>query len=193
MVLDLFFIISAGYGFYLGFSKGIIKTVFTLLSIMFGLLAGFKFAPEMSNFLETLFNSSNPLMFIAGFLCAFVGTMLLIRLFARGLEGFFKTVNINIINQVAGGALLATGMVLLYSVVLWFFSNSHILDEETIDQSMSYEYVQKLPNQVWKIGKALQPTFEEFWDHTVEFMDEMQDRNVENAESDPTIFDIEDG
>ncbi|MCB0617377.1 MAG: CvpA family protein, partial [Saprospiraceae bacterium] len=120
MVIDIIFVIMAGYGFYLGFAKGIIRTIFTILSFLFGLLAAFKFAPAATKFLETAFDSNNPMMFLAGFLLSFVLTMILIRLVARAIEGFLRTANINIVNQFAGGLLLAGMMTLLYSMVLWF-------------------------------------------------------------------------
>ena len=76
-------------------------------------------------------------MFIAGFLLAFVLTMFLIRLFARGLEGLLERANINIVNQVAGGLLLSGLMILLYSVILWFGDKSHLIDDATKRQSLT--------------------------------------------------------
>ncbi|MBK8705844.1 MAG: CvpA family protein [Saprospiraceae bacterium] len=86
MIVDILFLIAAGYGFYLGFSRGIIKTVFTVLSIMIGVVAAAKFGPAMTDFLESVANSHSPLMFIAGLLLTFVATMLLIRIAANVAE-----------------------------------------------------------------------------------------------------------
>lgn len=192
MVIDIIFAIIAGYGFYLGFSKGIIRTIFTILSVTFGLMAGFKFGPQMTKFLETAFNSDNALMFVAGFLLSFVLTMLLIRLFARGVEGLLQTANINIINQVAGGILLAGLMILLYSVILWFGDKSHLINKATKQESMTYRYLEDFPTQVWQIGERVKPIFEEFWDHSVDFMDKLEESGMERAESDPNIYDLPD-
>lgn len=191
MVIDLILAIAVGYGFFIGFSRGIIKTVFTILSVLFGLIAAFKFAPSMTNFLETTFNSTNALMFVAGFLLTFVLTMVLIRLFARGLEGIFQTININFINQVAGGIFLGIIMALLYSGILWFGDKSHLISDDTKQQSFTYHYLEKLPDQMWKAGKVLQPTLRDFWDHSVDFMDKLQEKSVERTESEPDIYDLE--
>ncbi|MCP3932959.1 MAG: CvpA family protein [Bacteroidetes bacterium] len=194
MVIDIIFAIAAGYGFFIGYTKGIIKTVFTILAFGFGLMAAFKFAPAMTNFLETAFNSDNPLMFIAGFLLTFVLTMVFIRLIARGLEGILKTANINIINQIAGGVLLSGMMILLYSVLLWFGDKSHLVNDKTKEDSFTYEYIKDFPTQVWAAAETLKPTFEEFWDHSVDFMDKlekMSKEGVERSESDAKVYDIE--
>ncbi|MCB0623480.1 MAG: CvpA family protein [Saprospiraceae bacterium] len=192
MVIDIIFVIMAGYGFYLGFAKGIIRTIFTILSFLFGLLAAFKFAPAATKFLETAFDSNNPMMFLAGFLLSFVLTMILIRLVARAIEGFLRTANINIVNQFAGGLLLAGMMTLLYSMVLWFGTQSKLIDEQTKSQSFTYTYLQHYPDRVWAAIKFIQPSVREFWDDSIDFMDQLRDRSMEQTDGEPNIFDIDD-
>lgn len=192
MVIDIIFVIMAGYGFYLGFAKGIIRTIFTILSFLFGLLAAFKFAPAATKFLETAFDSNNPMMFLAGFLLSFVLTMILIRLVARAIEGFLRTANINIVNQFAGGLLLAGMMTLLYSMVLWFGNQSKLIDEQTKSQSFTYTYLQHYPDRVWAAIKFIQPSVREFWDDSIDFMDQLRDRSMEQTDGEPNIFDIDD-
>ena len=192
MVIDIIFAIVAGYGFYLGFSRGIIQTLFGILSILFGLLAAFRFGPFATNVLESTFNSNNPMMFIAGFLLAFVLTMVLIRMFARGIEGVLETTNINILNQAAGGILTAGGLILVYSTLLWFANASHILNEDAKKQSITYQYIDEFPTKVWALGKQLKPTFEDFWDHSIEFMDKLEDMSLERSESKTKIIDYDD-
>jgi uncharacterized membrane protein required for colicin V production len=192
MVIDIIFMIFAGYGFYLGFSKGIIKTLFTVLSFVFGIIAAFKFAPAATNFLETAFNNENPLMFLAGFLMAFVITMIVIRTLAKGIEGVLKTANINIINQIAGGILLAGLMILLYSMLLWFGDQATLIDNEAKDQSFTYDYIEHFPGKVWTTLEYLQPTFKEFWEESVDFMDRLQEKSMEQTEGEVNIFDFDD-
>lgn len=192
MVIDIIFVIAAVWGFYLGFSRGIIKTVFTILSFLFGLIAAFKFAPAATEFLKTTFNSGNPLMFLAGFLLSFVLTMLLIRMAAKALEGVLKTANINIINQFLGGVLLAGVMVLVYSAILWFGVSAHIVDERQAKQeSMTYEYLINLPAQAGGVAQTVKPVFLEFWDRSVEMMDNLENMS-EKSVSDPQFRDLPD-
>ena len=174
MAIDIIFVIVAGYGFYLGFSKGIIKTVFTVLSILFGLMAAMRFAKPMTDFLANATGSANPLMFIAGFLLTFVLTMLLIRLIARGVEGFLKTANINVVNQLAGGMLLAAIFIMLYSVVLWFGNQTGAISESK-DSSITYVYLEKYPDYVWEAGRNIQPYIKDFYEQSQTFMDRLEE------------------
>ena len=147
MVIDIILAIVVAYGFYVGFNRGIISTVFSLLSLTLGLMAAFKFAPATTEFLRSAFNSDNPLMFIAGFLLSFVIVMVIIRFIANSLEGILKTININFINQIAGGGLMAGLFILLYSVLLWFANEGRMIDMQTKKESITYQYLEPVPGQ----------------------------------------------
>lgn len=190
MIIDIVFAIVAAYGFYLGFSKGIIKTVFTVLSVLFGLIAAFKFSPAMTDFLETTF-SSHPMMFLVGFLLSFVLTMVLIRMIARFLEGALQTANINIINQLAGGLLLTSLLVLMYSAIIWFADQTELIENEK-KTSITYPYLRQYPEQVWKVAKALGPTLENFWDHSLDFFDKVEEMGIEKEDTKTEIIDLDD-
>ncbi len=191
MVIDIIFVITLLYGFYLGFAKGIISAVFTILSLLFGLMAAFKFAPATTDFLEKAFNNNNPLMFLAGFLLSFVIVMVIIRMIARGLEGLLKTANINVINQLAGGVLLGGVLVLLLSVLIWFGDQAHLIDDLTKRKSVSYPYLKTFPSEAKSIAYRFKPMFEEFWNSSLDMMDKLEDMSVEQIESKPIITDEE--
>lgn len=191
MIIDLLFLITAIYGLYLGYSRGIIKTVFTVLSVLFGVIIAFRFSPDMTKFLETAFDSTNPLMFIAGFLLTFVLTMIAIRTIARILENGLESANINFINQAAGAAITAAFTTLLFSTLVLFANKAHLIEEDTKQDSFTYSYLEKYPQAMWAVLGKTKPTLQRFWDHSVDFMDRLEDYRVEDAESETTIYDIE--
>lgn len=189
MAIDLIFLVLAGWGFYLGFSRGIIKTIFTILSVIFGLMMAFRFGPDVTGMLESMF-SDNPLMFLAGFLLTFVGTMFVIRLIANFLEGALEAANINFINQIVGGFFLTAIIILVYSLLLWFADSSHLIGEATKQESATYSYLEKYPQKVWSWSRKARPIFEDFWDHSIEFMDGLENMSLERQESVPEFYDI---
>ncbi|MCB0658462.1 MAG: CvpA family protein, partial [Saprospiraceae bacterium] len=63
MVLDLFFVLIAAFGFYMGYSRGVIKTVFTVVGVLLGILFTLKLSPIVIDFLEGVFNRQNPWIF----------------------------------------------------------------------------------------------------------------------------------
>lgn len=186
MAIDIILLIFAGWGFYVGYSRGIIKTIFAILSLLFGLLAGLKFAPAASEFLKTVFNSTNPLLFIAGFLLAFTLTMILIRMLAKGLEGILKTARINILNKIMGGLLISGTLIIVFSSILWFAVSAHILDQNVAQQdSKSFPYLIQVPEQVSYQIKQLKPIVIEFWERSMEMMDDLQ-KSADSLNAPPT-------
>ena len=192
MIIDVVFAIVLLYGFYLGFSQGIINTLFAVLSIIIGLLAAFKLAPATSNFLETLFKSSNPLMFLGGFIITFIVTMFLIRTVARALEGLFRAARINFINQLVGGVVLSGVLILMLSMLIWFGDQATLVDKATKQESMTYPYLEQYPQQVKGLGRVLRPTFEEFWVQSVDMLNKLESMSMNESDKEPTIYDIQD-
>lgn len=191
MVIDILFLIIAGWGFFIGFSRGIIKTVFTIFSVIFGIIAAMKFGPAATRFLETAFDGTSAWLFFAGTLLAFVLTMVIIRMIANGLEGILESANINIINKFMGGLLFAALLTLMYSILLWIGEQARVVTEKTTSSSMTYAYLERFPGQMRKVYDIAAPSFKEFWDEAVDAMDKVQEK-VERTESDPAIYDIPD-
>jgi len=192
MIIDVVFAIMLLYGFYLGFSQGIINALFAVLSIFIGLLAAFKLAPAMAIFLETVFKSTNPLMFLAGFLITFIITMFLIRTVARALEGLFRAARINFINQLVGGVVLGGTFTLMFSMLIWFGDQAHLVDADTRAQSMTYPYLKQYPDQIKGVASILKPTFEEFWNQSVEMFDKLETMSMNESDNSTKVYDIED-
>jgi len=192
MIIDVLFLIIAGWGFYQGYSRGIIKTVFTVFSIVFGLMVAFKFSPAATRFIETAFHSNSPLNFLAGFLLSFVLTMLIIRMTAQFFEKTLQAANINAINKFAGGVLLGALYTLIFSLLLWFGEQSHIITAENSKDSLTYQQLRVFPSKMRSVYEYIKPGFKDFWKESVRFMDQMQEKSLEKTESQPTIFDIPD-
>lgn len=192
MTIDIAFAVLFLSGFLLGFTRGIVKTLFTILSILFGFLVAVKLSGLITNTLSQATDNYSPYMGIVGFLLAFFGTLLLLRLVGRGVEGFLQTAQINIINKVAGGLLIAAFFSWIFSGVLWFGDETKIITDQTRKHSITYPYLKKFPLQVRETAKKVFPTLEEFWDNSVQMVDDLRDKGIERQEQEPTIIDKKD-
>lgn len=190
MVIDVLFVIVVAAGFWFGYSRGIIQTVFRMISIVLGLMAALRFSPATTNFLKDTFNEDSPLMFLAGFLLTLVMTMLFLRLVGRGIETLLESVNINIINQMLGGAFSAAVGVLFYSALLWFVLNSSVRDvaSATAD-SQTYPYLKDYPKTVWNTLTEMQPIITDFWEYSKSVMDDVENL-TEKVESENRFRDM---
>ncbi len=152
-------------------------------------MAGIKFAGPMTTFLKQSTGQDKPLMFLAGFFLSFAIVMILIRTLAKGLESLLQAANINIINQIMGGILSAFFMIFLYSYILWFADQSHLIDDTTRRDSRTYVYVKEFPEHAKTVFVQIKPIIKDFWDQSIDMMDQMEEMGLEKT-SNEKVYDI---
>lgn len=190
MAIDIICLIFLAYGFWIGYSKGIISTVLSLTSYIFGILAMMKFGPILG---DMIFGWAPALTsvgaFVIGIIAVFVMTLVLFRIVAKGLTSFMENININFINQILGGVLSGLFFTFIFSGLVFFGDQSRIISDELRTGSITYKPLTQIRTAVWEQGKNLYPVFRDFYDKSVDAMDRLRD-NVEKGESD-SIFDLE--
>ena len=192
MYIDILCLAAAAYGFYLGFKDGIVNTVFRTVSIVVALMAAFRFSPYMTEMLEKGFNVENPLMFIVGFLASFFLVMWLLRFLGNLLTQGMQVVHFNLPNQVIGGSVLAFIFVVFYSIILWFAAGARMIQPDTKAQSITYYYLEPLPDKTFSFLGNMKPTFQKFFSQTGKMMDKVEKTRVNKTETKSDIYDIQD-
>lgn len=171
MLIDLFVAIVIALGFYLGYSRGLIKTVFDSLSLVIGILAALKLSPIMINILQEIIKTSAAITFILGVVITFIAVMALIRFLGRKLEDMLEAVHINFVNKIAGGILQGLFFAYLLSLSLWLINTLSVLNPETKAASITYPMLEPLPEKGKAVFTSIKPLFKGFWDKTVDAMD----------------------
>ncbi|NJB86843.1 membrane protein required for colicin V production [Lewinella marina] len=192
MVIDIVCLIFLAYGFWVGYSRGIISTVLSLVSYVFGVLAAMKFGPIAAEMIFEAFPAvTSAGAFILGVVLLFFLTLVLFRILARGLTGVLESVNINFINQILGGLLSGLFFTFIFSGLVYFGDRSHIITDEVRADSITYPVLAQLPDLVIENAKAIFPIFYDFYEQAVDAMDRLRD-GVDQSERD-SIFDLEEG
>lgn len=162
MLIDVLFAGILGYGIYVGFSNGIIKTIFTVLSFALGFLVTSHFYKQVTKVLQDLFNYPSSMMIFAGMFVTFFLTMILLRLIGRQVENLFKTANINFINQILGGVVMAGLFTIIFSVIVWFLVEARLLNDQTAD-SRTYPYLKHVPGKAKIAWAQVSPAVSDLW------------------------------
>ncbi len=171
MFIDTLAAIVISLGFYLGYQRGLIKTVFDTLSLFIGVLAAIKLSPWMMNLLQSLFNLNQSLTYVFGIALTFVIVMGLIRFVGKKLEDILEVANVNFVNKISGGGLQAFFFAVLLSYSVTLLGSVGVLKEETKASSSTYPYLEQMPAMSKKMFESLKPVFSEFWNKTNEAMD----------------------
>lgn len=164
MFIDIIAIILLIYGFYSGYRRGIIDTIFDILSILIAVVAALKLSPIVIRFIESTFGLSEVVNFIIGFVLTFFIVMLGIRLIANQVENFMKIIQLNFLNKFAGGLLSAIILVSLFSGALWLTDELTLLPENVKSSSTTYPVIEQIPQILIGIFGGLKPLFLDFWE-----------------------------
>ncbi len=189
--LDVSFLIFVGIGLWFGLSRGILRTAAFVLGLTIGLLAAIKLSPAATQFLENVVGSNSPLLFILGFGLSWAATTLLLRLLARFVEGALESIGIDFINHILGGVFSASIFAVIFSFVVQFADRINLLNDQVKQDSIVYPMLEPIPERAKKLTKILQPTFRDFGDYFVRFLDQMGEWSDNYVESQEQVYDIE--
>lgn len=192
MPIDVICLIAFAFGFWQGYNRGIIGTVFNLLAYVFGAILAFKMAPTAAIVLGKLFNSQNPAMYVAALLLNLFVVMFIMRQAAKGVEGIFEAAYLGVFNKIAGGIMTGVFMVLAYSVVLWFLAKVQFLDQSTMAESRTYPYLEVMPGKAKGAAVRFKPLFQDFWDTSINWMDRLERYGVQQTQTKPKVYEVPD-
>lgn len=183
MTLDIIVVLVVAFGFYTGYSRGLIKTIFDTLSLLVGILAAMKLTPVTIRLLDGLLNLPEWPTYLIGIVITFLLVMALVRFIGNKLEDIFEAANINVLNKLAGGAFQGLFFAFLISMVLWVLGNYNVVKPETKSNSVTYPLLEPLPEAGKSVFKAIKPVFQTFWDKTVEAMESVGGKAEEALDS----------
>ena len=192
MAIDIVFLTVFAYGFWVGYSRGIIGTVFNFAAYIFGFVLAFKITPTTTNILEALLHSDNPSMFIAAFIVNLVFIMFVLRQAARGMESAFRAFYLGVINQTLGGVLMAGIGIVIYSVLIWFLVQVRFLNDLTLSESRSYPFLKDLPGKAKDVALRTKPFAEDVWGSSMNWMDRLQQYGIQKTATKPNIYKVPD-
>jgi membrane protein required for colicin V production len=193
MPIDLLFLIALGLGFWHGYSKGIIGTVFNVLALLFGVVLAFKIAPTTTEILKRMFNSDNPSFFIAAFLLNMGLIVFMLRATANALEKGMQAVYLGFINRVLGGSLMGGLSLLIYSVLLWFVIQVKLISDDTLDKSKTYPLLKEMPGSAKQVAVRLLPFAEEMWSTSMNWIGEVDNFGGPKTEEPPKVIETPEG
>lgn len=150
MVIDVLFLLLLVVAVIRGFFKGLIVAVFTWVAYVIGLAAAMKCSHVVAEKLQHVVHISPRWMPLLTFLLIFIGVILLIRWLAFLLEKAVEGLLFGWLNKLGGIVFYVLLYVMIYSVLLFYLVQMHLLSDETLQQSVTYPFIR--PIGPWIIG-----------------------------------------
>jgi len=176
MILDVVVALVLVYAFYSGFSKGIIGTVFAIISILIGILAAMKLSELVIPLLENAINLNPFIISIIAFALTFIISIALIRFIGKKIEDVFEFANINFINKILGGFALTLLFAILIGHGYKGLSNIDLITEEQREASVTYPILEPLPALTKPITDIFAPMVKTFWEKVGDTMEDIKDK-----------------
>lgn len=176
MIIDIIAAILIAVGFYAGYSRGIINTVFDTLSILLAIIFTLKLSPFVISLCKSIIPVGNAINFIIGFVLTFLAVMYIVRLIGKQLESLLKVIHLNFVNKIAGGVLMSVFYAFCFSLVLWVVNNGKLISEEQKEKSVAYAMLEPLPKQGQVLFAKFKPLFTDFWGQVVNMADDIKEQ-----------------
>lgn len=136
--IDILALVAVGYGVFRGFRNGVIYEIAGMLGLVVGVWAGMRLAFIFADYYRDNTNLPDPWIPLLAFLTAFLLGLGLVYLVGRLATQIMKTVQLNMLNRLAGGAFGGLKWALIIGIAITMLGSSKIIPEETQAESTTY-------------------------------------------------------
>jgi len=159
MIFDILFVIFLGGGFWWGYQKGIIYSLFSLAAYFVGIIGALKFSYIAVKFLHTSLSLGPRALAIIAFILMFILIVLLVRLVAWVLEEILKSFSLNLVNQLIGGVIFSLISLYVLCVMIWFMNKWEVFPDHQKMTSHVYPYIANTGPTVVEYSGRIVPMF----------------------------------
>lgn len=171
MVLDLIFAVIIILALLKGYQRGLIVGLFSLVAVIIGLAAAMKLSAAVAQYIGSSVKVSDEWLPVISFAVVFLVFVLLIRLGANAIEKTVEVVMLGWINRLGGVLLYAAIFTIVFSVLLFYAEQMHLIQQETINKSVTYSFVQPWgPKAINGFGAVI-PVFKDMFGELEQFFD----------------------
>jgi membrane protein required for colicin V production len=183
MYIDIILGVLMALGFYIGYSRGIIKTVFAVVSLIVAILAAMKLSPLMINLIDGFLSWDPRLIVVLGFVLTFIVVVIAVRFAGKAFEKVVTKLEINFVNKIIGGAVMSLIFMAIFSCFVWLLDETRLLPSSATATSVTYEFVEAVPYAISSAGQRVKPFFQSFWNKTAEAMDKIREESDQKTDS----------
>lgn len=159
MIIDIILIALLIIAVLKGLRNGFVIAVFSFLAIIIGLAAAMKLSAWVAGLLKENTGINNAWLPFLSFAIVMIGVVLLVRIGAAAIHSTLKLAMLGWVNKLAGIVLYAALFITVYSIVLFYAEELHLLKAETFAASQSYSFIQPWGPKAINLFGSLIPWF----------------------------------
>ena len=178
MLIDIIAFSLLVLAIFKGLSKGLIVALFSFLAFIIGLAAALKLSTAMADYIGTNVEVSQRWLPFIAFFVVFLVVVLLVRLGAKLLQGAVQMVMLGWANRLGGVILYVLIYYFIYSILLFYATQLHLIKPETAEASLTYEWIAPFGPKVIAVLGSVVPFFRDIFDELLQFFDTVAEKNT---------------
>ena len=171
MLIDLIVLILLAWAIFIGLHKGFIVGIFSLLAFIIGLAAAIKLSAVAAAYISENLQVSQRWLPVLAFAVVFIIVIFLVKLGAKALEGVLRIAMLGWLDKLGGVILFAVLYLFIFSILLFYAEQLHLIKENTIAASKTYPYLKPLGPKVINALGTMLPFFKNMFAELLQFFD----------------------
>jgi len=154
LVLSALFI----YGSIIGFRKGLVREIASLLGLFISLISVYSFSDYLSNLIEEFLNLSTTIAYIISCLILFLTTIYLVSYIAKLITKALNIIALGFLNRIAGfifgllkWVIISSSLILIINKIFFFNEISEQLKSDQMKSSIIYESLSKIGEFIFEV------------------------------------------
>jgi membrane protein required for colicin V production len=176
MILDLIFVVILILAIYKGYQRGLIVGIFSFLAIIIGLAAAMKLSTVVAGYIGEAVKVSDEWLPVISFAAVFIIIIFLVRLGANAIQRTAEVAMLGWVNRIGGIILYAALYITVFSVLVFYSEQVHLVKQQTIDKSVSYSFIQPWGPQAINSFGAVIPAFKDMFAELEKFFGGVSDK-----------------
>lgn len=148
MLIDIVFLVLMLLAAFKGLRNGLIVALFSLIGFILGLALAVKLSAVAATYIGRTVTISERWLPLVAFFAVFIAVVILVRLGARALQGVIEIAMLGWLNRLGGVFFYVLLYIFIFSIVLFYLTQLHILKPEAVQASVTYPYVELLGPKV---------------------------------------------
>jgi membrane protein required for colicin V production len=173
MLLDIVYVVIIILAILHGYSRGLIVGIFSLIAIIIGLAAAMKLSTVLAGFIGRNVNVSEEWLPLISFAVVFLLVVLLIRWGAKAIQRTVEIAMLGWVNKLGGIIFYIVIYTIVFSVLLFYVEQMKLIQQETIDKSVTYSFVQPWGPKVINGFGSIIPIFKDMFGELENFFERM--------------------
>lgn len=171
MLIDIILLILIFLAVIKGLRRGLIVAIFSFIAVIVGLAAAIKLSAVVAAYLGNATSISQRWLPVISFIVVFIGIILLIRLAANAIEKLVQAITLGWLNRIGGVIFYVVIYMMVYSILLFYAEKMSLLKPETINNSLTWNFIRPWgPFAIDSFGKLI-PLFRDMFNQLEQFFE----------------------